>query len=209
MRSDTERNRRHLLRAAGELDWWSGAPVRMSDIAERAGVSAATAYRHFSSVADLFAAYRTEVGEQLRAYSRSLPDAGQRWLYLVCEEWVRLVLAHGVVMVHTRSDDGYLRRLRSGAGYLTAQAEALHEPIRSAARELDIADPGDVGLFLWNILFDPREVFDLRDTELLDGDQITGRLVGAFVGALHGWQQPPFAAARETRTTRQSRGGAT
>lgn len=190
MRSDTERNRRHLLRAVGGLDLRVGDPVKMSDIAERAEVSAATAYRHFSSVADLFAAYRTEVGEQLLAYSRALPDEGRRWLHLVCREWVRLVLAHGGVMVRTRSDDGYLRRLRSGAGYLSAQAEALRGPVGSAALECGIADPGDVGLFLWNILFDPREVFDLRDTEHLDAEQITERLVGAFMGALHGWRHP-------------------
>ncbi|MFF7644855.1 hypothetical protein [Streptomyces canus] len=41
--------------------------------------------------------------------------------------------------------------------------------------------------FLWNVLFDPREIFDLRDTLALSPTQITHRLVSAFRGALLGW----------------------
>lgn len=187
MRSDTERNRRRLIRAAAYLVARHGRAVKMTDVAERAEVSTATAYRHFGSVEEIVAEFRSDVGRQLFEFSSAERSTGVARLRAVCGEWVRLTVKHGGAMVHTRSEDGYLQRLRAGAGYLSAQAEALAEPIASATAELGFPDPGDIGLFLWNILFDPREIFDLRDTELLDDEQITERLTGAFLGALQGW----------------------
>ncbi|WP_410602339.1 TetR/AcrR family transcriptional regulator, partial [Bacillus sp. SIMBA_008] len=53
MRSDTERNRRRLIKAAAYLVARRGSSVRMTDVAERAEVSPATAYRHFGSVDEI------------------------------------------------------------------------------------------------------------------------------------------------------------
>jgi hypothetical protein len=116
-----------------------------------------------------------------------LESHGVELLAEVSSEWVRLVVRHGRAMVPTRSDEGYLARLRSGARYLTVQADALSRPIAEAAAELGLPNPGDAGHFLWNILFDPREIFDLMDTVGLSEDQVSRRLVSAYCGTLRGW----------------------
>jgi len=164
-----------------------GANVNMVDVAERAEVSTATAYRHFSSVDEVLAEYRFDVGLRLLEFSKKNESHGVALLSAVSREWIRLVVKHGGAMVVTRSGEGYLARLRSGARYLTVQADALKEPIAEAALELDIPNPGDEGLFLWNILFDPREIFDLLRTVGLSEDAASQRLVSAFTGALRGW----------------------
>lgn len=187
MRSDTERNRRRLIKSAAFLASRRGPDVKMADVAERAEVAAATAYRHFGSVDEILAEYRYDVGLRLLKFSQTNDNHGVAWLSEVSHEWVRLVVKHGRAMVHTRSDEGYLARLRSGAHYLTVQAEALSQPIAEAAAELGLPEPGDEGHFLWNILFDPREVFDLMDTVGLSEDQVSRRLVAAYCGSLRGW----------------------
>ncbi|WP_242682796.1 TetR family transcriptional regulator [Rathayibacter sp. SD072] len=161
----------------------------MADIAERADVSTATAYRHFASVGEVLAEFRDDVGRQLLAYSRTCDATGVALLEAVSQEWVRLVVKNGAAMIHSRSDEGYLKRLRAGTAYLSAQAEAVGRPVAEAAAELDIPDIGDEGLFLWNVLFDPREIFDLLETVGLSGPEIGARLVNTFTGAMRGWAE--------------------
>jgi len=189
MRSDTERNRRRLIKAAAYLVARRGSAVRMVDVAERAEVSTATAYRHFPSVDDILVQFRYNVGQRLRTFSEKCTESGLAKLELICREWVRLVVKHGGTMVHTRSDEGYLSRLRSGTEYLTVQADALLPAVAEAAEELEIADPGDEALFLWNMMFDPREIFDVLKTLGLDEDTAAKRLFAAFCGAIVGWQR--------------------
>ncbi len=189
MRSDTERNRRRLIKSAAFLASRHGSDVKMADVAERAEVATATAYRHFGSVDEILAEYRFDVGLRLLEFSQKSDLSGVELLSAVSREWVRLVVKHGGSMVHTRSDEGYLVRLRAGARYLTVQADALSRPITEAAAELGIDDPGDEGLFLWNILFDPREIFDLLRTVGLTEEETARRLVGALCGAMKGWAE--------------------
>jgi AcrR family transcriptional regulator len=176
-----------LIKSAAFLVSRHGANVKMVDVAERAEVATATAYRHFGSVDEILAEFRFDVGLKLLDFSQKSDLSGVALLTSVSAEWVRLVVKQGGAMVHTRSDVGYLERLRSGARYLTVQADALQRPITEAALELGLSDPGDEGMFLWNILFDPREIFDLLKTVGLSEEQVTARLVGAFCGALQGW----------------------
>lgn len=95
MRSDTERNRRRLIKAAAYLVAHRGSSVRMTDVAERAEVSPATAYRHFGSVDEILSQFRFDVGERLRSLSQKSELHGLAKLEAVCEQWVRLVVKHG------------------------------------------------------------------------------------------------------------------
>ncbi|MFJ4171443.1 TetR/AcrR family transcriptional regulator [Paenarthrobacter sp. NPDC089714] len=188
MRSDTQRNRRQLVKAAGQLFASRRGPISMTDVAKHAEISTATAYRHFPSVEDILAEYRFGVGEKLRDYSLKQQElAGVELLTAVSRKWVDLVTRHGGAMLYTRSGEGYLARLRSGAFYLTVQADALERPLREACEELGLPPIGDEAMFLWNILFDPREILDLINTVKLTKDQATARLIAALKGALAGW----------------------
>lgn len=187
MRSDTERNRRRLIKAAAALVARHGAGVRMVDVAERAEVSVATAYRHFGSVGEILDLYRLQVGTRLLEFSRKQDGQGVELLTAVSRHWVKLVVRHGAAMVHSRSDEGYLARLHADVPHLTVQAEALRPGIRQTVVELGIGDPGDGALLLWNALFDPREIFDLMGTLGMSPDEVADRLMAAFLAAMAGW----------------------
>ncbi|MFJ5958913.1 TetR/AcrR family transcriptional regulator [Paenarthrobacter sp. NPDC092416] len=190
MRSDTQRNRRQLVKAAGQLFASRRGPISMADVAKQAEISTATAYRHFASVEDILAEYRFGVGEKLRDYSlKQQETSGVELLTAVSRKWVDLVTRHGGAMLYTRSGEGYLARLRTGAYYLTVQADALERPLREAVEELGLPPIGDEAMFLWNILFDPREILDLINTVGLTKDQVTARLISALKGALAGWSE--------------------
>lgn len=195
MRSDMERNRGRVIKAAAKLAAKHGNTIRMQDIAERAEVSTASAYRYFGSVDEILTEFRYGVGEQLRDYSLTRDETGVALLEVVSARWVDLIMKHGRAMVHTRSDQGYLKRLRADAPYLTVQADALERPIREAAAASDLADPGDIGMFFWNMLFDPREIFDLRETVGMLPEQIAQQLVATFLGTLRGWANAHTDAA--------------
>ena len=181
-----QRNRMLLVDAAGRL-FGAGRSATMSEVAAEAGISTATAYRHFASVDDALAAYRFEVGRELLEFSRDQEAQGLELLKAVCTKWVHLVVQHGQSMIHTRSAEGYLARVKAGAYYLTVQADALAKPLREACRELGIEHPGDEALFLWNGFFDPREINDLLHSLDLTAEQASARLVRTFTAALTGW----------------------
>jgi AcrR family transcriptional regulator len=196
MRSDTQRNRRQLIKAAGELYAARRGPISMTDVAKQAEISFATAYRQFASVDDILAEYRFGVGEKLREFSVKQGTSGLELLAAVSGKWVELVVRHGGAMLYTRSGEGYLSRLRQGAFYLTVQAEALERPLREACEDLGIEPLGDEALFLWNILFDPREILDLIHTAGLKNDDAAARLVSALRGALSGYSHDRTSAVR-------------
>lgn len=187
MRSDTRRNRKYLIRAAGELFAETDGPINMVDLANHAEISTATAYRHFNSVADVLTAYRYDVGLQLNEFSQKQSLDGVTLLEAVSEKWVLLVVKNGAAMVHTRSPEGYLARLRQGADYLQVQSDALERPLRQATEELGLDYLGHEAMFLWNILFDPREIFDVIETLGLNPKDASAQLLSTFIGALGGW----------------------
>lgn len=186
LRMDTQRNRTLLVSAAGRL-FGAGTAATMAEVAAVAGISTATAYRHFASVDEVLAAYRFEVGRELLEFSQAQEAVGLELLHLICGKWVELVVRHGGSMIHTRSAEGYLARMREGAYYLTVQAEALRRPLEEAAQELGAEGLGDEALFLWNVFFDPREIFDLIHSVGLTAEQASERLTRTYTGALKGW----------------------
>ncbi|MEU0108851.1 MULTISPECIES: TetR/AcrR family transcriptional regulator [unclassified Streptomyces] len=190
MRKDQRENNTKLIQAAAELFERCRQPISLADIARQANVSVATAYRHFESADDALSAYRRGIGGKFRDYSLEQPGNGLLLLERVCGYWVELILAEGAALVHRRSSEGFLARHKADEPYLKGQAEALARPIRELVAILGVSELAGVeeeAAFLWNVLFDPREIFDLRETLALSPAQITHRLVSAFRGALLGW----------------------
>jgi AcrR family transcriptional regulator len=195
-RQDAVRNRRKLLRAVGEALSTEPDAVSMPLIAERAGLSVATAYRYFPSLEDVLTSYVRELVIDLRDYSHDSPKTGSALFEDVVAYWVRSLLAHGPAIVQLRSHRGFLRRLRAGEELISVLRDAWERPIRGVLRQLDIGDEHfNHALFLYNVLFDPREVFDLIDAGM-EEDEAVAQLSGAFYGALQGWAHPGLRAAQ-------------
>jgi len=159
-RADTRRTRERLVRAVHAwVHEHDAPPTRLTDVASLAGVSTATAYRHFASVDDVIQAVvlqlpmrAAELFDSSGGATDDELDSFARWN----ESWINACLEHGALAIHLRSSRGFLQRRREGDPVI-AFACALIEPL------LDALD-GDTTLmlFTWNVTSDPREVLDLR-----------------------------------------------
>lgn len=139
------------------------APERLADVAVEAGVSTATAYRHFASVDDVIqafvlrlpvrAAQLFDVSGGRNASEGERPvEVLRRWN----QAWVDACLEHGDLAVSLRSPIGFLQRRDEGDPVITfacAQIEPLLEKLDGDLMML---------LFTWNVVSDPREVLDLQ-----------------------------------------------
>jgi AcrR family transcriptional regulator len=86
-RVDAARNFDAILAAARSLSAEQGTDVLLADVARRAGVGAATLYRHFPTRDDLAeAVYVTEV-DSLCRYGEELAATHEPWEALT--EWIR------------------------------------------------------------------------------------------------------------------------
>jgi len=158
-------------------------------VAERAGLGVATAYRYFPSLEDLYLAYQHSVIVQLRNYSHDCTKTGVALFEDVVAEWARLLRTCGAAMVQLRSKRGFLTRIRENDELINAVRDTWERPIRGVMRHHDVPDEHfDHALFLYNMMFDPREIIDLVDTGLTERDAIR-RLTQAYYGAVRGWAQ--------------------
>lgn len=134
-------------------------PTRLADVAALAGVSTATAYRHFASIDDAIQAIVLQLPVRAvelfeasgGAHGDSL-DAFGRWN----RSWVHACIEHGALAVRLRSPVGFLQRRDQGDPVITyacAQIEPLLESLRGDTTMM---------LFMWNVTSDPREVLELR-----------------------------------------------
>ncbi|MCC3729648.1 TetR/AcrR family transcriptional regulator [Rouxiella badensis] len=176
-----------MIQAGARLFEVSEGPISMTEIANEAGVSVATAYRQFASVEEVLNTYRQEVGQLLLEYSQEQTGSGLERLEKVSRYWIKLVRQRGAAMVPMRNRRGYLERLWEGAEYLLVQANSVRPALRDAMAEMSLPDIGDKAVFLWNILFDPREIFDLLDTVGLSEKQVGSQLMSVLIGGLQGF----------------------
>jgi AcrR family transcriptional regulator len=193
MRQDVRRNIDALLSAAAELVG-EGEELNMPDIAKRAGVAASTAWRHFSSIAELRRAYTLEKLKELQAKvadaepgaAVELGSAGL--LHRTLEHWVSIVLAGSPALIEFRSRRGYLERLHdedeiivmAGAIWRPAIEQVLDETGTSRAAT-------EIALQLANALTDPREIRDLHESAYLGAEEIVRKMDNVIRGAISGW----------------------
>ncbi|MGW6461422.1 TetR/AcrR family transcriptional regulator [Streptomyces sp. NPDC055078] len=188
LRSDTRRNRRRLLEAVGELARESPDELTMQAVASRAEIGPATAYRYYSSIDDVLAAYVLSVVEELRDFSVTSTAQGRPLFDAFVDKWVDLLTAHGPALVQLRSRRGYLERLHNGNAIIAAMRDAWSGPVRGLLDDLGLPDEMlEYALFLSNMIFDPREIQDLLQETRLSRREVITRLTEAFRGALRGW----------------------
>lgn len=188
LRSDTLRNRRRLLEAVGQLAREAPDQLTMQAIASRAEIGPATAYRYYSSMEEVLAAYVLSVVEELSDFTATSTAQGRPLFDAVVDRWVDLLAEHGPALVQLRSRRGYLERLHDGNAIIAAMRDAWGPPVRGLLDDIGLPEEMlEYALFLNNMIFDPREIQDLlRETDLSRREVIT-RLTEAYCGALRGW----------------------
>ena len=188
MRNDTRRNRSGLLKAVGEAVRESPGELSMQNMAARAEIATATAYRYFSSIDDLLSAYVLNVVGELKAYSATSTKRGAELFDDVLAEWIRLIAEHGPVLVQLRSRSGFLKRLQAEDPVITTVVSAWDKPLRAVLKNWRIPDRFlPEAIFLLNVLIDPREVLDLQSSRQLSAETIQQKLTAALMGAVQGW----------------------
>jgi AcrR family transcriptional regulator len=188
LRSDTRRNRRRLLEAVGELAREAPDELTMQAVAYRAEIGPATAYRYYSSMEDVLAAYVLSVVEELRDFTAASTAQGRPLFDAVVDKWVDLLAEHGPALVQLRSRRGYLERLHNGNEIITAMRDAWGKPVRDLLDDIGLPEEMlEYALFLNNMIFDPREVQDLLQETPLSRREVITRLTEAYCGALRGW----------------------
>jgi AcrR family transcriptional regulator len=184
VRSDVQRNHRELLDATGRLLRDAPESVTLVAVAQAAGLSKATVYRHFSSVQELHDAYLLHVILELRDYSDQCTTTGPGLFDYVVKEWGRLLTHHGAAMIQIRSRRGCLERLRDQDPVITAVHDTWQRPIQELlTQHHKPASAFPRALTLCNILFDPREILDINNSGQSMHQTLTF-LSGAYHAAL-------------------------
>lgn len=156
-RIDAAENRARLVEGVGLVLERDGA-VTLTELARVSGVSRATTYRNFSTADDAVLAY---IDGFLASVEAEVDDGDS--LRTVTEIWGRRVAERSPALVHVRSTEGFLARVR--------RKEPMIERIDRLVRRAIATDPSlslsgpdlDVAVFLWNSLLDPRELLDLAE----------------------------------------------
>lgn len=187
-RKDVVRNNRAILRAAGEIMKVDPEGVTIPAVAERAGLSAPTVYRYYSSTEALLGRYLTEVVSQVRDFSHDCNTPGPGLFDDVLAEWGKVVESYGPGLVQLRSRRGFLERLRSGDETMHVVREAWERPLRRLMKERGLCNEHfENALFLFNMMFDPRELLDLNRQGLAMPSALDV-LKSCYVSALQGLQ---------------------
>lgn len=188
-RKDVVRNNRSILRAAGEIIRVDPTALTIPAVAERAGLSAPTVYRYYPSAEALLSRYMIEVDAQIRDYSHDSDIPGPELFDDVLREWGEIIAVYGPGLVQLRSRKGFFERLDVGDTAMVIVREAWERPIRRLLRAHGVDDDYFEGaLFLFNMMFDPRELLDLTGRGMSMTEALTVLRAG-YLAALRGWQE--------------------
>jgi AcrR family transcriptional regulator len=188
-RRDGRRSRDVLLQAAGRL-LATAEDFTLKDVAAAAGLSTATAYRHFRSAEDIaqafIAGFLDDVEHRTVAAAPAEDvDAAVARLRYVNTIWVQTVLDWGPALAHLRSPDGFLARRRRKEPDVTRSLAHIEPAIKAlltcAAGRPPRADELSYIVSVWNALSDPREVVDLSTTLGWSSRRIIEHLQGSLI----------------------------
>ncbi|ABW15352.1 putative transcriptional regulator, TetR family [Parafrankia sp. EAN1pec] len=201
-RSDFLASRRDLLDAVGRLLARNGRRFSLVDLAAEAGVSTATAYRHFADVHDALDVYYLQLIDVLVTDIRALA-VGEDHLgnfEVVCEVWVRSAARWGRAAVHVRSAQGYLARLQARDDLVSKLHQVL-APVVLGLVDNGVLPPQEpeYAVLLWASVFDERVIVDLLDTLGWSVEQVAQKLTASALRMLGytGWTplRPAFPPA--------------
>ncbi|MFF0223312.1 TetR/AcrR family transcriptional regulator [Streptomyces sp. NPDC004629] len=167
LRADTERTRNRLLDVLGDMLQSGEENISLPALAKRAGVSTATAYRHFDHASEIRQAFYERTLETLLLELRRLSQSyrGAELYQRICETWVELGADWARTATLIRSPVGFVERLRSGDGMATDFMNIFAPVIQQMIDDGTIPDQEiEYAVLMWVTLFDERVFADLLDT---------------------------------------------
>ncbi len=187
-RSDAQRYRDRLLDAAGELMEADGPNFTLPELARRAGVGTATAYRHFADIDQVHTGFETRsVAGFVQALREidATPDHPIEWFRKVCDCWAERGITVAAPARFVRSATGFLDRLGHADPAMSAVAGTLRAVLQALIGARIVPDQDeDAALLLWITLFDERVVVDLARAHGWTSRRISDYLGTAVLGAL-------------------------
>lgn len=187
LRQDAIRNERVLIEAVGQLLAESPEHATMPAVAERAGLSLATAYRYFPTLDQLHRRFMLSVVERADATTSAYQERGRALFERILGHWIDVVEVYGPAMVLVRSREGFLTRFHEGEGQATALSHMWGLAIRDLMAEAGVAEERyPLALALYNTLLNSREILDLRAAAGMDKPELVAHLSRVYRAALVG-----------------------
>lgn len=186
-RSDSVRTRQRLLEAAEKLLRVDGVGFSMPDVARAAEVSITSVYRHFENVTDLCNAYHaSRISELSGVFETARSDLRGFALYQrVCHEWVDHSSEWAASVVHIRSPQGFLVRVRDGEPVTSQLFNVLASVVEMLIDDGVIPPQNtELAILTWITLFDERVLLDLELTLGWSSDMIADHLAQRVLAAL-------------------------
>jgi AcrR family transcriptional regulator len=163
IRNDSRDTRARLIAAVGALVRQTGLPpTRLADVSTEAGISTATAYRHFASAEEAALAYVLQLPQmaidRFTSHKRS-SDPGQRFVDWN-EAWVHACIEFGPSTAALRSPEGFLARRRRKEPSIALVCHHVEPLLAELVPDNILVE----ALIIWNAISDPREVLDMKST---------------------------------------------
>ena len=187
LRQDSIRNQQELVVAVGELLREDPDSATMPAVAERAGLSLATAYRYFPTLDELHRKFMLSVIDELYESTKTLQSHGLDLFKDTMAQWLKVVAEYGPAMVLVRSREGFLTRLKAGEPHACALERVWGPPIGQLLAEATIdGSQLPYALSLFNAMFNSREIMDFRAVEGMPDGQLVQRCGRLYWSALQG-----------------------
>ena len=194
-RADAQNNRRRLIDAAGRLLARHGS-LTLTELAAESGVSRSTTYRNFptpsAAIESFIEDFLNDFESAVIAHSTAEDSDPLGRLTDLCTAWGNLVEERRHALVHVRSTEGFLARVRRGEPIIGR----IHRIVRTTIEDtisrggLPDIDP-DYAVFLWNLLLDPRELLDLAEHNNQTLTWATQQLTSDYLRLLQATPTPP------------------
>lgn len=186
-RADSVHTRQKLLDALGRLLERQGLAVTLPEIAREAGVSSASAYRHFGDVEELRTEFYNRIFDRVISAIEELTKqyTGLDLFHRVCQTWVELELPWARAATYIRSAEGILERVHRGE----ALSSSYHRLVTGVLDQLIAAgvipaQDTDYAALLWLTIFDERVFVDLHAAKRMEPYEISHRLGMSLLAVL-------------------------
>ena len=187
LRRDSIRNEQALIEAVGALLREDPDSATMPAVAERAGLSQATAYRYFTTLDQLHTRFMRSVVDQTLEKTRNLPGSGVELFESILRHWLKVVTEYGPAMVLVRSREGFMTRLEAGETHAVTLDKIWGTAIRQLLVEHGIDESKyPFALNLYNALMNSREVLDLRAVTGMSDDEIVSHYSRIYRASIQG-----------------------